>query len=80
MPEIKMTTPKEMRKINKLLEIIRKEGSIGKVQLVMKSGISISYFEKLKPFLEEIYPHFVRYDKETKVWHFIKQEEISRLD
>lgn len=80
MRRIKMTTSKEMRKINKLLEIIRREGSIGKVQLVMKSGISISYYEKLKPFLEEIYPYLVRYDKETKVWHFIKHEEISELD
>lgn len=71
-----MTTHKEMRKINRLLEIILREGTIGKVQLIMKSSISISYYDKLKPFLEEIYGHKVRYDKETKTWNAIKQEEV----
>lgn len=73
----KMTTQKEMSRINKLVEIIEKEGSINKVHLVMNSGISISYYEKLKPFLEEIFPHKVRYDKETKTWYAIKQEQVT---
>lgn len=72
-----MTTQKEMRKINKLREIILKEGTIGKVQLVMRSGISISYYEKLKPFLEEIYQHDIQYDKNTRVWKSIPREEIT---
>jgi hypothetical protein len=71
-----MTTQKELSRINRLVEIILKEGTISKVQLVMKSGISISYYEKLKPFIEEIYPHKVRYDKITKNWLAIKSEEI----
>lgn len=74
----KMTTPKEMRKINKLVEIILKEKRISKVHLVMKSGISISYYEKLKPFMEEIYQHRIRYDKETKMWYAIESEEIEQ--
>ena len=72
-----MTTQKEMRKINRLMEIIQKEEKIGKIPLIMKSGISISYYEKLKPFLEEIYPHKVQYDRLTKVWFAIKQTEID---
>jgi hypothetical protein len=72
-----MTTQKELRRINRLVEIIQKEEKITKVQLVLKSQISISYYEKLKPFLEEIYPHKVRYDKDTKTWEAIKNEEIS---
>lgn len=75
-----MTTQKEMSKINKLVQIIQKEGVISKVRLVMKSGISLSYFEKLKPFVEEIYSHKVRYEKETKTWHAITAEDISELD
>lgn len=70
----KMTTRREMTKINRMVEIIEKEGSISKVNLVMRSGISISYYEKLKPFMEEIYPHKIRYDKETKTYHAIKSE------
>jgi len=72
-----MTSQREMSKINKILEIILKEGVISKVQLIMRSGISISYFEKLKPFLEEIYQHKVQYDKSMKVWRAIKSEDID---
>lgn len=70
-----MTTQKEMSKINKMVRIIEREGRIGKVQLIMASGISISYYDKLKPFMEELLPHVVRYDKETKTWQAIKTED-----
>lgn len=70
-----MTTRKEMSKINKLVEIILKEGKISKVRLIMQSGISISYYEKLRPFIEEIYSHKVRYDKEMRMWCGITTNE-----
>lgn len=69
-----MTSPREMRKINRLVEIILKEKTISKVRLVMQSGISISYYEKLKPFLEELYSHRVQYDKFTTTWKAIEQQ------
>jgi len=72
-----MTTQREMSKINRLVEIIEKEGAISKIQLIMRSGISISYYEKLKPFVEELYPHRVRYEKTTKAWYAIRQEEVT---
>jgi len=75
-----MTTQKEMRKIYRLMEVIQKEKRIGKVQLIMRSGISISYYEKLKPFLEEIYPHKVQYDKLTRTWHAIIQENLDEIE
>lgn len=69
-----MTSQREMRKINRLRDIILKEGSISKIQLIMISGISISYYEKLKPFLEELYLHQVQYDKITRIWKALTQE------
>lgn len=72
-----MTTQKEMSRINKLVEIIHKHGPISKVQLVIKSGISISYYEKLRPFMEEIYPHKIRYDRDTKYWMPVKEEQLD---
>ena len=74
-----MTTQKEMSRINRIVEIIEKEGVISKVQLVMKSQISISYYEKLKPFIVEIYPYKVRYDQITKKWHKITADDIKEL-
>lgn len=72
-----MTTQKEMSRINRIVEIIEKAGTISKIQLVMKSGISISYYEKLKPFIEEIYQHKVRYDQITKNWHKITVNDLE---
>lgn len=72
-----MTTSKEMSKINRMIEIIQREVTISKVRLVMMSGISISYYDKLKPFMEEIYAHKVRYDKETKTWQSLKMEDMD---
>lgn len=70
-----MTTQKEMSRINRLVEIIEKKGTISKIQLVMDSGISISYYEKLKPFMEKICYHKVRYDNVTKNWRITTPDE-----
>ena len=72
-----MATRKEMTKINRIVEIIKNNSPISRVHLVMQSGISISYFEKLKPFVEEIYSTKVRWDKETKLWYFIESKTIE---
>jgi len=71
-----MTTRKEMTRINRLMETIQKEKNITKVRLVMQSGISISYFEKLRPFLLEIYSHSVMYDPEEKLFKWIESVKI----
>lgn len=75
---ILLTTRKEMSKINRLYETIQKEKKISKVHLVMQSGISISYFEKLRPFLLEIYSHSIIYDKDDKLFIAIKNEPIIK--
>ena len=73
-----MTTRKEMTKINRLVEIIQKNKTISKVQLVMASGFSISYFEKLRPFLLEIYQHKIEYDPIDKLFKYTEVEEIPQ--
>ncbi len=75
-----MTSQRELTKINRLLHIIENNSPISKVELVMKSGLSISYFEKLKPFLEEIYVDKVRYDKSTKCWSSIIPKDVINSD
>ena len=74
-----MTTRKEMSRLNDLVRIIEEAGKIDKVDLVIRARIGISYFDKLKPFLEKIYVHKVRYDVETRMWYSLKTEkpEIS---
>ena len=63
--------------MNRLLGLIKKHKEIDKFDLIMNSGISISYYEKLKPFMERIYAHNVQYDKETKKWRWIREDELN---
>ncbi len=63
-----MASRKEMSRINDMCRIIQKEGSINKVQLVMRSNISIVYFEKLRPFLLELHQDKIMYDREDKIF------------
>jgi len=69
-------TPSEMSKMNKMVGFIRKNGQIDKYDLVIASGISNSYYEKLKPFMERLYKDIV-YDKTTKIWKVIQIEDFD---
>ena len=73
-----MTSNREMSKIRKMVQIILKAGTISKVRLVMNSGISISYYDKLKPFMEELFEDKIRYDKELKIWISIEAESNEK--
>jgi len=71
-----MTTRKEMTRINDMVRIIQNESKISRVQLVMKMGISISYFDKLRPFLMELFPQQIRYDHDDKLFVFVEMEKV----
>ena len=73
-----MTTQKEMSKINRMMELIKKNGKIDKYNLVMQSGLSISYYEKLKPFMERIFSHNISYDKTSQMWFWIRSEPVEQ--
>ena len=75
-----MASQKEMRKMDRMVRIIEQERVITKVQLVMKAMISISYYEKLKPFMEELYAHRIQYDKHTTTWRTIRNKELETED
>ena len=68
-----MTTRKEVQRMHRIVEVIRKCGTISKVNLVIASGFSISYYEKLKPFIEELYSDEIQYDKDTRMWCVIEK-------
>lgn len=72
-----MTTRKEMTRINRLVELIEKNGEMTKVDLVMASSISISYFDKLRPFLLQLYAHRIIYDKEKSRFVAIRSQDVT---
>jgi len=71
-----MTSRGEMKRMNRLVDIIRKNGSINKIQLVIVSGVSNSYYEKLKPFMLAMFQD-ISYDKTTQIWSVIKTEDLD---
>ena len=49
-------------------EIICERKRIHKFALINELKISLSYYEKLKPWFEYTFPDFARYDRATKEW------------
>ena len=70
-----LTTRKEMSRINRLVELIQKNKKMSRVDLIMASGMSISYFDKLKPFLLNIYEEQIRY--ENGIFESIKSVKVA---
>jgi len=56
---------------NRIIEIIKLEGEIHKFDLIEQARISLSLYEKLKPWIEYRFADFVTYDKTTKKWKWI---------
>lgn len=69
-----MPTPAEMFKMSRLVGIIRNKGSIDRIDLVIESGISNSYYEKLKPYILRLFKD-IEYDRATRTWRTIKRDE-----
>ena len=64
--------------MNRMVDIIKSNGDIHKFDLIEKSEISLSTYEKLKPWLEHRSKEIVRYDKSTKKWISIVYEEQEK--
>ena len=45
-----------------------------------EAKISISTYEKIKPWLEHKFSEFVKYEKTTKEWFWLVEEEIENND
>ena len=55
----------------RIMEIIERHGEIHKFDLIEEARISLSLYEKLKPWIEYKFADFVTYDKTTKKWKWI---------
>ena len=63
-----MASKKDMKKMNAMVAEIKKSKSIDRIQLVMRTGISVSTYDKLRPYMAEIFKHSVAYDATEKTW------------
>ncbi len=63
-----MTTRQMYYHANRIKEIVKQHGKIHKFDLVEQARISLSSYEKLKPWIEYRFGDFVSYNKMTKEW------------
>ncbi len=63
-----MTSRREMRILNDMRNLIVKEGAINKYDLMIRSEISVSYYDKLSPILQHLYGPRIEYDRRSKNW------------
>lgn len=65
--------PKVMQNVNKLANIIRRNGKISFVMLSIKANMSPSSLYKYIPYLKELF-HDIVYDEAEKVFKVVKSE------
>lgn len=63
-----MASKGQIKKAHAFVQLIQKEGSINKFDLMDKLSISIATYNQLKPYVEYRYGHYVEYVKESKTW------------
>ena len=62
---------------NRIKEIIKEAGEIHKYDLIEEARISLSTYEKLKPWILYRFSDFVSYDRLTQKW---KSEESGKKE
>ena len=71
-----MPSRKEMAKLAHLAKIVRERKKILRQELILASGFSISYCEKLLPYLPVLFTDII-YDKSTNMYEATETEEVN---
>ena len=71
-----MASQVDMMNMNKIVDVIRDKKRASHIDVVMMSGLSISVYEKLRPYVTQLFIHKVRYNKPEKMWEWIEDTKI----
>jgi len=71
-----MVSRKEMSRLGHLAKLVRENKTISRRQLILGSGISISYCEKLLPYIPELFTDII-FEKSTNTYQAIQAEEVK---
>ena len=70
-----MVSANENTKLRKMFAIIHRDGVIGRTELQKESGkMSISTYNKLKPYLLEKYESEIAFDNDRQAFYMLKPE------
>jgi len=71
-----MVSRKEMSRLAHLAKLVRENKTISRRQLILASGISISYCEKLLPYIPELFTDII-FEKSNNTYQAIQTEEVN---
>lgn len=69
-----MVSKKEMRMLQTMHSLIKEEAPISKIEVILRTSVSITYYDKLKPFLVHLYKD-IAYDTKTHNWILLQEGE-----
>jgi len=81
-----MVSREEQKKIQRMLNAIKRDGAIHRWDLIDEVNISIRDYNQLKSYMEHKYDSLIQYDKSTQTWtrlgeldeiKLARQEEIE---
>jgi len=67
-----MASKTDLNNCQKLLKVLQSNKDCDRVDLIIKSGLSASTFDKLKAIFLRIYEHEVDYNPDTKRYRLIE--------
>ena len=70
-----MTRSSEIKIMTRMILMIEKKGSIHNYDLREKLNLSKSQYNSIKPDLERQFGWRVRYNKQTKCWEKVEEDE-----
>ena len=70
-----MTRSSEIKIMTRMIQIILKQGTIHNFDLREKLNLSKSQYNSVKPDLERQFGWQVRYNKSTKCWEKVEEDE-----
>ena len=77
-----MASKADIRKCQRLLDVIKNNGTIGRFELIDEARMGIGAYNAIKPYFEERFSEWVEYDKSNKSWSLKPEaaKQISELE
>jgi len=72
------TESKERTVINRAIQLIKAQSPISRHKLNFQLNITTKYYERLHPFIADVFENVVEYDKLTKLWRYIESDDVSK--
>jgi len=75
-----MVSSIEQRKIQRMINIIKKEGTIHRWDLIDDARLSIRDYNQLKSYMEHRFDHLITYNKSMQTWSKLGQLDEIKLE